>query len=307
MSRMLFMKKKLSILCCLIALAVLSGCSLAADSGDGAQARDRLIGGLLTKDYIEKTYATAEYEDGRLKSLDFEGIDGHYAVLNAYGDQNGELYYNTIISDGTDVATNYGIHDSDGEENRTIELKFQGHVLVDKDCGEGIAYLNPVYMTADGRIYTVAGNSGTLKKDGLGASMGWGIDKTVKMEIGNWKEEVKIKIFVDCALVKEPTKVIICQMDKNHETMTREDYLPDAVPEKLSVEEGCEYVMILTECVSEDGQKITDRQAVSYDGNTTYTDENIEDAKEEKASLVKTDYTEGTGFVLKHSLWILWP
>ena len=80
-----------------------------------------------------------------------------------------------------------------------------------------------------------------------------------------------------------------------------------AFSEKLSVEEGCEYVMILTECVLEDGQKITDRQAVSYDGYTTYTDENIEDAKEEKASLVKTDYTEGTGFVLKHSLWILWP
>ena len=54
MSRTCFMKKQLQILGCLIVLAVLSGCSLAAGSGDGAQARDKLIGGLLTKDYIEQ-------------------------------------------------------------------------------------------------------------------------------------------------------------------------------------------------------------------------------------------------------------
>ena len=307
MSKTCFKKKYLQILGCLIVLTVLSGCSLAAGSGDGAQARDKLIGGLLTKDYIEKTYATAEYEDGRLKRLDFEGIDGHYAVLNAYADQDGELYYNTVISDGTDVSLIYGVHDSNGKENKTIELKFQGYVLVDEAEGAGIAYLNPIYMTADGRIYTVAGNSGTLKKDAVGASMGWNINKTVKMEVGSWKEEVKLIVSVDCSLVKEPTKVTICQMDKNHEMMTREEYAPDMVPEKLFAEDGCEYVMILTECVSEDGQKITERQAVSYDGYTTYADENVEGAKEEKASLVKTDYTEGTGFVLKHSLWILWP
>ena len=286
---------------CLLMLILATGCSLAVEDGKGIQSKDQLIGGMITREYVEKTYAQIEWEEEKIKSLHFDGIEGYYVIYSLWEDENGQPVFSASASEGLDCEPHYKTVNKD----QTIELNINGYVLFD-DKKEDIYYLNPIYMTKDRQIYTVAGNSASTSFEGQ-ESVGWSINEAEKIEGISNIREVEVKVSVLFTGAKEPVKIQIIQMNEKYEMIQTEEFLPEQVPDVIQTEKDAEYVVFVTEQKTGTGETVFDREACSWDGETTYGDENAPGSEEKNGSLHYTTYSEGTGFLLKKPCWVIWP
>ena len=299
-------RKIINLLCAFAVILLLSGCSLAAEDGGGTQSKDQLIGALITRDYIEKTYAEIRWNEDRnqIEGLHFEGIDGHYSIYSFY-DYNGEPVFYTQASEGLDYSTRYKVADA----SETVEMNIKAYV-VPEEREDNMYYLNPVYKDKENRIYIVAGNSASAAlTDGVG-SVGMSLKETEKISGVKDLKELTVEIPVEFSYMETPEKIRFLQMNKEHKEIKMDEYEAGQVPEFFVTEEETEYVVVISDAVAEDGERVSKREVCSYDGGTIYTADS--DKKEEQlydgrpASLHQTFYANGSGFLLKQSTWFIW-
>ena len=175
---------------CLSAAAILlGGCSLAVPGAGTEEAGDRLIGLFITPepldlydtegylqdhgaqlmnqdeiilenapDYAERLYADIDRqgkEDPSEWEVTFGEVSGIRFFTPLWTDENGETYWGNVTDEELcDVRINVNTTDQ-GEEK---ELEGSFYFLpgqMDKDIAY---YPNPVFQTADGRIYTTSGS-----------------------------------------------------------------------------------------------------------------------------------------------------
>lgn len=287
-------KKAALIICILMAALHLGACQLAKEDGISAGENDRMVGVFVTQEYLDlfdfesyfndnaaslmkggdvmigdadsekyggRIYATLKHgtvtsESGEVfdtQDYVFEGVEGVPFFLATMGAENGEGYISTSTSEAL-----HDIHVTHGD-NTILE----GTIYVtpkDKNSIIGM-YVNPVYQSADGRVYLTSGTGISFSGDmGEGQEASQTITTTEKTtdENGNIVElsfEAKIKM-----AVKYPTtSVAILEMGKGNEVLSSIEYSVVDLPADYSARRDTEFIILEERTKNSEGENIKRR------------------------------------------------
>lgn len=271
------MKKKVKVLALLLALCLLSGCSLArpeAEEGNG-MSQDMMIGVFITREYLDL--------------FDFEGYleDNLNTVVNGGGEispEDSEKYGGRLYAEKTGEDYDFGIEgmgaffvqwEQDGVPysasycNGPMELylstvvsdegtskEYTGTVYV--QCGGAEAfYVNPVYQDSEGLVYLMAG-SGISSDMSEGASMTQTMSGEYTTTLDGKTQLYSMRTEIRFCGAQMPQTYRVLHMSKDSELLQTEDYTPETLPEEIRPCEGAEYLIIETQ----NSDKVT-RQIVS--------------------------------------------
>lgn len=282
---------------CALAAAVfaggsLIGCSLAREDMQTDASSDHMIGVLLTDEpldlfdmdgyiddhisefsdgdevtidaspkYAGKLYAKIEKNNSKDPSdweISFEGVKGFKFLSPLWTDEDGGSYYASDCDDEiSDVNTNVNTSD-EKEERSMMGTVYMLPNMIDDDIGY---HVNPVYQTEDGKIYATEGGgsySSGSTSEGEQFSVGLSSETTVT-ENGKKKTE-KSSVTVKLAVMYEPVKIRVYQMDADNRVVKKDEYEPGKMPGTLSAEKGTEYLLIETEQKDGEGKTVMKRE-----------------------------------------------
>lgn len=265
------MRKLLALTLC--AFLLLTGCQLATDEvNDGGPGyQDRLVGVVVTTEYLDLFDMEAYLEDNLNDALvgeitgDTSAYQGRiYAQEEVAHSTTGDgvpctsIYYNfdqidgiqmlcyevqTILEDGTVHATYTKGYTSEGFGSTSYGGEVnEGTIYVPEDAGAVTIFTNPVYQDSEGRLYLVAGTGATTNS--IGGSMSQNIYEEYTETINGEETTVRREFKVTVEGISVPEKVSIFQMDENNGILDRQEYIPGQLPEELTPADGCAYILV---------------------------------------------------------------
>ncbi|MDR0948201.1 MAG: hypothetical protein LBM69_01630 [Lachnospiraceae bacterium] len=279
---------------CLLAMLTLTGCQLALDGADSAMGEDRLAGIFLTAQYLDLFDYRAYFNDnpmsiqggnmtvdgdtskyqGRLyaqlitkpftneetgetsETVEYvfpvDGVSFFSAFVPAKGDQDS---YITSISDPaiSDGHVDYKI----GDEGSSTTLT--GTIYASPQNLPRTYYINPVYQSADGSVYTVSSGGFTVTNEAIseGALFSQTLDATTT--------ETSTSIQLTISVMFAPEKISVIQMDEKSAVLSQKEYAPDAMPESITTESETSYLIVETHKRDVAGQIIISREIYGSD------------------------------------------
>ena len=253
-----------------------------ADQTDGGASpgAGRLIGAFITREYLDLFDAEAFFNDnagqimagGEMREEQLAAYEGRlYATLvdkpltdeegravNAqeyvFEGVDGICYFAAEMRDetGTYTASSGDEAISDGhmalsytDEGDCVTL--EASVYVSTQSGIRDFYINPVYQTEDGRVYTVAGNGMSMGGD-LTAGLRHTATLTESQALTHSGETTVSESSVTIAIeyVAPPQNVSVVQLDENSRVVSRADYRPGALPDTLAADPAAAYIVVET-------------------------------------------------------------
>ena len=272
--------KALALLVCMGLLLGCGGCRLADPEQDGTQTaeRDRLIGVFATEEYLDLFDYDAYFNDNADKLADGEAVISPLDS-EAYGERvwavqqdNGDWVFEDLdgmgyyaYRYGSDAErgtathmdrglTGNGMHVTTTDQGESVELEATIYHI---PGGEVRYFFNPVYQTPEGAVYLTAGEGVSLdgSAEGMACTRTLSDDLTVTGPDGESVTDgcsVVVHVEILCA----PTEIAVLQMDSDSRVLDRKTYAPEQVPESLTVEAGCAYVIVETYKAGPDGESV---------------------------------------------------
>ncbi len=299
---------------CLGLLLSCGGCRLADPEEGEAQAaeQDRLIGVFATEEYLDLFDFDAYVSDNADKL-----VEGGEAVLSpqdseAYGGRvwaaqknNGDWVFDGLDGMGY-YAYRYKNEAESGIASHLDEgLTGNGMRVNSTDEGESVKmeatiyhvpggrvryYFNPVYQTPDGAVYLTAGTGIYIEGAAEGESSTHTLSGSVTTTGPDGETSTtSLSAAVEIEIMNAPGEIVLLQMDKNSHVLDRESYDPDQVPESLTPEPGCAYLVVETHKTGPDGDMVT-RELVNAG-----------------AESLSTFHARADGVCLKQDTALLWP
>lgn len=259
-------------------IAVLaSGCSLAQPENTETKATtDRLAGVFITTEYLDLFDSEAwieenadaildgeqvlfpgmDYEQPRIyaelveesftdssgtthtsSTYEFKGLDGLFlAEYMIYSLGETDELYRTV--DGSDYI--FDVHSTFKSSDSAIETELTGSIFLNGNSQRMVFYFNPIYQTADGKVYLVPG-TGMESSPGQAAFQLTGTSTTT--ENGQSKtDSSRIEVKINCAEIAK--KVVLIEMSENNTEIRRTEFLPGQMPEKFTVSNGTAYLIV---------------------------------------------------------------
>lgn len=284
-------------------LASMGGCRLAIDEAEvEIDEADSLIGAFITREPLDLFDFEAYFRDNADKFVvggetvieDTSGYESKlFAELVDSGSERSGMYYEFTEVEGIDffvplvtdekAAEEYHTTCIDpevstvktliGSTDDTSYVELEGVLYVTAQDGDIIDYyLNPVYQTPDGRVYTVSGDGMSADFGGSeGASMSLSIN-TEKTSTVNGETKVDDKSYVKLTIevLLPPQEISIIQFDADNKVIAVGEYTPDKVPTRITTEPETEYIVVETVKTKGDGSTVTNRSV--YDTETKYLD-----------------------------------
>lgn len=268
-------------------LGLCAGCRLARPDAAEAPAQDRLIGVYVTREGLDlfdmESYLRdnagrltdgggaeigaqdQEQYGGRLwaRQTDdgdwvFDGLDGFGYYAYRYAGQN----ENGVASHLDEGITGGGMHVTVEDAGERVELR--GTVYV--TAGAGLRfYCNPVYQTVDGAVYCTEGHGAETAGALEGESTTMTLRDAVTVTENGESRTDSFQAEICFELVPEPVRVALLQMDADSRVLRRDSYAPGQVPESLTLEPACAYVVAETEERFADGRTALSRQLKDID------------------------------------------
>lgn len=277
--------KWLAVVLSALLAASLCGCRLARpDAGEAAES-DRLIGAFVTYEYLDlfdfdayfadhagelmngkelSTAETAAYS-GRLyatKRADangsveyvFEGLKGSGLFLFSYEAEYGSVFSAGGNSDGGVSEAHVSIGDASSVEG-TLYLVPRDRIGV---------YINPVYQSADGRVYLTAGSGFTTDSasDWPGQFYSQTMEEKWSTTENGETTEKRFSVIIHLATMFAPQTIVVLQMAEDGGIVSRKEYAPDALPESIKPEAGTAYLIVETHSAKSDGTAHVERQII---------------------------------------------
>jgi len=288
------------------ALLALPGCSLARTDADASAGEDRLIGVLVTTEYLDLFDFEEYYSDHESRFVDggtvmVENSDTYqgriYATLtteNLTNEETGEQvtrqayvfegidgigYFAPTMEDEEGIYTrsngDEGISDAHMDVSFTDEgqsLSLEGTVYVEPGKGNTEYYVNPVYQCADGAVYVTSGSGYLLSGDhGEGEVFSTTLDaNTTRTEEGKSQKDA-CTVTLHLAVMFAPERIVLLQMDANAGVVSRRAYTPGALPERLELEAGTAYLVVETHKRDRAGEETVARALYQSDTETIGT------------------------------------
>lgn len=300
------MNKRLILLAGLIVIlaAALAGCQLAlADKGvnDG---QDRLVGMLITAEPLDtfimmnnlkdnfgneaagdtvtggkpgeykarlygtpskKTPVDAAVSPFEVDQFVFEGVTGISFFSALIPDTEArESFHATIWDDAIcDKHTKLDV----GDLKNSMAL--EGTLYISPRSALTICFLNPVYQSADGRVYAVPGsglsNDGA---DGAESTNTFSMSRKVTQDGKTIKDDTSARLTIK--VMNPPEKIVLLQMDNSAAVVSRQEYDPGAVPKAITPERSAEYIVVETHSTDGGGKAQVSRAL--YNGNAQFLD-----------------------------------
>ena len=284
-------KNIIIIIACIVLTAFALGAtgtiSLVSASETGSASSDKLIGVLITREYldlfdseqfltdnIDKLVKGKEISDsesakyqGRIyaslvepeltnqetgetvgrKEYVFEGVNGICYFVPQITDQFG-----TYWSSSSDEAISDGyIHLNSTDEGESITI--EGTIYVSTSVNAGNFYYNPVYQTETGDVYAVSGNGIFFDDNGTaGMSMSHEIKEEQSSTIGDLTTSSGSRIKITISYIEEPVKISILQFDNENNLLSQMDCNPGKLPNTLQPQPGTQYIIVETTTFSQD-------------------------------------------------------
>lgn len=305
------MKNPYRVAACLLAallLCALAGCRLAREGeGDNASG-DRLAGVLVTTEYLDlfdfdsylrdnlgrslggdividgnaeeyrgRLYATlvtktlTSEETGETFDMDeyvFEGVNGipyffarfpASAGHDSYTGSNGD----EAVSDGST-----SVNESDGGTAVSLE----GTIYVSPKGLQNEYFINPVYQSADGRVYAVSGSGFVIDEghpEGAIYSQKLEAKYTFTENGKSMTDSTSVKISLN--VMRLPEKVAVLQMDGGSAVVSRMEYAPGMLPKSITPADGVEYIIVETYKTGGQGGEQVSRELYGKDTATIAT------------------------------------
>ncbi|WP_018214347.1 hypothetical protein [Desulfitobacterium hafniense] len=282
----------------------LTGCQLAKEEGSAGSYEDRLVGVLVTTEYLDLFDFAGYVEDhigsfsggevqidgagekyqGRLyaeltKQILTDGVSGHQVEREEYDfpGVEGIAYYSLRVPDteeregyftsGSDEGISDGhtsLHSSD--EGKSVELK--GTIYVPVSSGRTY-YFNPMYQSADGRVYVTSGSgisSGGEQSEGEALTQTMKADYTITENGRTEKDSISVQLSI--RMMYPPEGMAILQMREDGAVISRGEYGPGELPERIIPEKDTAYLIVETMKRDNSGRMLKDRAI--YDRDEEY-------------------------------------
>ena len=262
-------------------LFTLTGCQLALEDMGGANNQDRLIGVLVTDEYLDLFDMEGYINDNFNKHSGggFLNIDASnskyqgriYATLATrtlkddtgntidtrefvFDNVNGIAYFSatvpatedeeSFITSGSDEAVSDGhmsIHYGDNENKTSLE----GTIYISISHVTKTRYINPVYQSSDGSVYATTGNGIMLAgEQGEGSVYSQTLEATTTVTENGKSKSESVTIKISLSLMIPPEQILVLQMDENSSIISRREYRPGKLPDTLTPEKDTEYIMV---------------------------------------------------------------
>ena len=243
-----------------------------------SQDSDRLIGVLITKEYLDlfdsdryfndninkilngreiSEFESAKYQ-GRLyatlvetslqnengdtiatKEYDFDDVDGIRFFAPFINEESGS-YWSTNIDEGIADCNTHFLSKDDGE---SVSLK--GTIYIASHNSLGNFYFNPVYQSSNGEVYAVSG-SGVFLGDGNVPGVSWSQKITENREIASGEANTSsgTDVEVTVCVIDKPINIALLQFDNKNELLAIKEYLPGTMPEHIDALSDTQYIII---------------------------------------------------------------
>lgn len=267
---------------------LLNGCSLARKDA-GTDAKDTLIGVFITDGYLDmfdmdawlNANATGllsnsdtiidnsdEYTKPLYAKINRHGSDSPLDWDISFGDIKGFKYLSPVFKDKDGSITRSSLSDDalfsahtnftetdNGNETEMSVTVYSVPGAVD-DFG---FYANPVYQTADGKIYALPGSGISCDSSSEGETMSTSLSDQIETVEDRKTKTEKATITIRYSVMFEPLKITLIQMDDKNTPLKQDIYTPGKLPEQLTAEKNTAYFIVETEKKAPDGSIMTDR------------------------------------------------
>lgn len=273
------------------------------DAGEGVsqQTHDRLIGCYITTEYIDAFDFEAYFEEHAAELVNGGKISPQYElyqnriyaqmVEEEYTDSDGNTHttWNYEFPELDGVAYFAPLIEKDGESYTTFQsgegLQNIHSKLNSTDGGDSVElsatlyvpidtvnvtedefcyYMNPVYQSEDGSVYLVGGSGyWTNLSDSPGVEMTTKLHEEFTQTANGVITEMENSVEIECIAVYVPISATIIQMAKDGVVLSVESFLPEELPEKYAVEEGCEYIIMETHAFGSEGKDVIERKTIA--------------------------------------------
>ena len=228
----------------IIAAAILGAMAIAYAVGASGRASmvkqaDNLVGMLVT------TQPLPVADDDRLYA---ELTDGEY-VFRGVG---GMPFFftnkdNTISAHKDKVFTNASSTlKGTNDDQQNVELKAKLYLSTSFD---EMLYQNPVYQTASGEVYAVAGQGAQYNGEGMRGS--FSLSESVRRYEDGKMMSYGTSVNIDVEVIAVPEKIAVSQFDGGGKLISRESFAPGEMPDGM--ESSAAYIVVGT--VSQSGTK----------------------------------------------------
>lgn len=275
---------------------------------------DRLIGALITKEYLDLFDAESYFQDNAsqlinggmideqdaeqykdrlyaelvpnkdnpaLTDVVFEGIDG-ISIFCAYVSTDGSGYW---TSSTDDRYSDGNMHLTDTEELERIEM--EGTIYSSTLSGWKCFYVNPMYQTADGKIYVVSGSGNSFGGDvASGMSSSQTLTETKTTTINGETKTLEAEIKINFVFMDTPISVTVLQFDNENNVIAQDAYTADSIPMEIVPAKVSQYLVLEMTQKSLNGSECIERQLVQHTDDYAYTFSVREDGICVKQSIV---------------------
>jgi len=270
------MKRKIvATMCCILILSTISGCRLAKEDFGTNSYDDRLIGVLITTEYLDlfdfqggeinldggntqkyqgrlyaalipKTYTKEETGETILTyEYVFEGIEGIQHCVPTMQPTEEENSYVAFVSDPAISDVHMDIFVDDDESRVSID----GAVFIIPSNKTNIYYFNPIFQSADGSVYAVMGSGFRVTNEtysGEGTLFSQTLDVTTTITENGKAKKDSVFITISISVLFTPEKIVVLQMDAKSQLIERAEYAPGTLPQEFTPASNVSYIIVET-------------------------------------------------------------
>lgn len=273
---------KIKSIALLLALCLLSGCSLARPEAEerSFSEQDMMIGVFVTQEYLD-LFDFDSYLEDNLNTvmrgggeISPENAARYAGRLYAEETENGYDFgvegmgWFCVQSeiDGVPSSSSYNIGPvscglSTSVTDEGVSNEYTGTVYVQAG-GFRQFYVNPVYQDSEGRVYLMAG-SGISTEMTEGMSMSQTLSSRFTETVDGSKRQYSMSAEVTFKGASLPAGYSVLHMARDGQLLQRDAYTPETLPNTIEACEGAEYLIIETVPSGADGEESISREIVN--------------------------------------------
>lgn len=264
----------------------------AADAADGENAAGSSMAGSAattgsaayavdTSQELARLYAELLPDEyGAERILNFPGVEGWYfanhpaKLLTGYAED-------VELTDATWQAPDDALRQTSRtrvtDEGYAIECSgILYYPLTEQNAAGQTFYLNPVYQTADGRVYAVQGGGTTTALDTEQQGAGFGYEEYGTYTVnGEVTAAVNVRYDLDFYAVWEITGYRLVQLDRDGSPLQADAYTVEALPQALELLPETDCLLVERLCVDVNGAEQVVRTALDRSRNFQLWDTSI--------------------------------
>jgi hypothetical protein len=248
-------RKSLLVISLLLCILSLTACQLAREYSEWERPKeDMFIGFFITLGHLNvyNNPSGRIYAERDEFTFTFPGVEGIPFFVGTVEEERGD---ESVRGSSTIIFSDIGpgivsdrihVHTSDDVVSRTLS----GTLNVNPRLMNHVYAFNPVFQTSDGKIYIGSGGSSVSaahegwRDEGRIQSLRMEESRTVTENGVSHTESTSVELWI--AAMHPPERIVILQMDADHNIIYRSEYLPNEVPDALTPLPEAAYLIVET-------------------------------------------------------------